>query len=92
MIDLVLCTNGLLYKAPAFSDLKKGDEVIVESNSGMKEVNTNIDCSLSIDPNVSEDEFLFILRLSKTMTPLKRILRKVEEIELKYKEEAENEI
>ena len=87
MIDLVLCTNGLIYKAPPFSDLKKGDEVIAESNSVMTDVNTTVDCVLTIDPNSEDDEMIFIMRVSKTMTPLKKILRKVVEIDLVYKEE-----
>ena len=89
MIDLVLCTNGMIYKAPAFSNLKKGDEVIVVSSSGFGEVNTCVDCTYSIDLDSEESCFLFILRISKTMTPLKKVLRKVQQIELIYPEEGQ---
>ena len=87
MFDLVLCTNGLIYKAPPFSGLEKGSEVIVESSAGMGEIETNVDCAYSIDPNTEEACLLFILRVSKTMTPLKKVLKKVQQIELKYCEE-----
>ena len=85
--DLVLCANGLIYKAPYCSRLTKGTEVIVENSSGMGEISTKIDCTYSIDPELDEECLNFILRITKTMTPLKKVLRKVKEIKLDYDDE-----
>ena len=87
MIDLVLCTNGAIYQAPSYSGLKKGDEVIVESDSGMNEINTSVDSSYTIDLDCEKELMIFILRTARQMTPLKKILKKIKAIDFDYSEE-----
>lgn len=86
-IDLVLCSNGLIYQAPSYSGLQKGDEVIVESNSGMNDVNTTVDSTYTISLDCEKDLMVFVMRTSRQMTPLKKVLKKLKAIEFEYTED-----
>ena len=86
MIDLVLCTDGIVYQAPSYSGLNKGDEVIVE-NSVMNETRTTVDSTYTIDLDSEKDLMIFVMRISRQMTPLKKVLKKLKVIEFEYTED-----
>lgn len=77
----------MIYQAPSYSGLNKGDEVIVESSSGMNDVNTTVDSTYTISLENESDLMIFIMRTARQMTPLKKILKKLKAIEFDYTEE-----
>ena len=92
-IELVACYNPYgetpqLFKAPAWSNLKLGDKVIVETfddeHDGTAEM--TVEKSYVIDSD-AEDEMAFILTLSRESLPLRKVLKKVTYTEFKYKED-----
>lgn len=90
-IDLVLCKHPMnektyLFRAPAFSHLKKGDGVFVETRKGeqLAEVIN------SWTGNVDDGEFMeFIKDCTHAKFPLMRITGKLELKTFDYKEEDE---
>lgn len=92
-IDLVLVKHHetdyetYMFQAPRWSDLKKGDEVIVETCIG--EQKAKVIDSYTISTDYNEEEFNFILTASKAKLPLKKVLKKVEYHEYSYPEPEE---
>lgn len=89
-IDLVLCKHDghekfFLFCAPAFSGLKKGDRVIVETIKGESEATVERSYTISKE---RDDEFEFILVASGAYLPLRKVLKKIEYIEFEYEEES----
>lgn len=83
-IDLVVCKNQHhVFQAPAFSQLKEGDTVVVE--------NTNSDEVATVERiytiRESGEELDFILAASGTNLPLKKILKKMDYKEFIYEDE-----
>lgn len=91
-IDLVVCKhsandNAYVFQAPAFSLLRKGDKVIVETKQGeqMAEVER------VYTARNSGEELDFILIASGATLPLKRVLKKVTYKEFEYEKGSQNE-
>lgn len=92
-IDLVCCKHEgnpqpFLFRAPAWSNLKKGDGCIVETKNG--QYLAKVENCITISPNSDSDELLFILQGYGATLPLKKVLKKITYKEFKY-EEDENE-
>lgn len=94
-IDLVLCTHPSLdrlvpFKAPAFTSLKEGDHVKVESGIlGHTEV--EVVKSLTIDENSEQMEFILTAINLRTAIPLRKVLSKVIFEDFEWEEEKEDE-
>lgn len=94
-IDLVLCKSKqsdkpILFRAPAFSNLKKGDSVICENGYGgewmMHVINT-----YTVDPD--SEEFVFICQANQALLPLRKVLKVADYRKFNYENEEEyNEI
>lgn len=87
-IDLVVCKHdnnpkSFIFRAPAWSHLKKGDLVIVETQKGEKEAIVE----RSYTTNRSSEELDFILISSGATIPLKKVLKKVTYKKLIYEDE-----
>lgn len=87
-IDLVVCKHdnnpkAFIFRAPAWSNLQKGDLVIVETKSGEKEAIVE----RSYTTNKSSEELDFILVSSGASVPLKKVLKKVTYKNLVYEDE-----
>jgi len=84
-IDLVLCkhdgnNNNFLFYAPAWSNLKEGDRVIVNTQYGESDavvVATNC-------VEYKDDDYNFIIKATGATKPLRKVLKKVEYRELNY--------
>lgn len=92
-IDLVICKHAnsdhpYIFKAPAWSYLKKGDDVIVETKRG--EQPAKVERVYTVDTTDS-DEFEFILMASGVTTPLRKVLKKIEYKEFEYDDEEDSE-
>lgn len=86
-IDYVLCAhpgcvNKYIFQAPAWSGLKAGDEVIVETRRG-KQPATVIDVYTGPFGD-SEPLTTFFARAMGVTLPLKKVLKKIEYTELQY--------
>lgn len=82
-IDLVVLKNHLhVFQAPAFSQLKEGDKVIIES---IKEDETAI-VERVYTARKSGDELDFILIASGTSLPLRKILKKIDYKDFDFKD------
>lgn len=80
-IDLIVLKNHHhVFQAPAFSQLKKGDKVVIEST---KEDETAIVERVYTTRN-SGDELEFILTASGTSMPLKKILKKIDYTDFEF--------
>lgn len=80
-IDLVILENFKhVFQAPAFSELSKGDEVVISGNvkAIVERVYTTRKNGVELD---------FILTASGTNLPLQKILKKVDYKNFKYKDE-----
>lgn len=78
-IDLVICKHEgcehpFLYQAPAWSNLKKGDLVIVDTECG--EEYAIVERSYTVDIT-NTSQFEFILLSAGVDVPLKKVLQKV---------------
>lgn len=78
-MDLVICNHqgnpkSFIFRAPAWSNLKAGDKVIVETKKGESEA--TVVKSYTID-RIDKSAFDFILTASGVSLPLKRVLKKV---------------
>lgn len=90
-VDLVLCkhpnNDGLfLFYAPAWSRLKKGGQVIVNTQKG-ESLAIVQDC-VTVDNETNE--YKFIVELANAKLPLKKVLSKVVYDKFEYEEEDEN--
>lgn len=91
-IDLVLCKHHnndryFLFQAPEFSGLQNGDQVIVETRKGEKEA---IVIDKTTVNTTSDNDFIeFAMTVCNATHPLKKVLKKVVYIELKYGDENE---
>ncbi len=87
-IGIALCKHdgndrGYLFQMPRYGSLKTGDRVIVETSNGEKEA--VVLCKTTLYN--SDDEYQMILKASGAHEPLKKVLRKIEETELRYDED-----
>ena len=92
-IDLVLVRqpmvkNPLLRYAPAFSHLKKGDEVMIETDHG-NEQNAQVISSYTISPH--DDEYRFILDAVQEREPLLKVTAHIILYKFDFKEEEKDE-
>ena len=92
-IDLVVCHHDssdhpYIFRAPAWSYLKKGDRVIVETKHGEKEA--TVERSYTTD-KVGED-LDFILIASGATVPLKKVLKKVTYQTYEYEDEEDEKV
>ena len=88
-MDLVICKfdsnhNLSIFSAPAWTCLKKGDRVLVETKKG--EAEATVEKTYTVDVS-NRDAFEFILMAGGVSLPLKRVLKRVMFIELDYKDE-----
>ena len=89
--DFVLCKfdekgNTHLFRAPAFSKLKKGDSVKVDIEFG-ETMATVVSCiTLANDDNVEID---FIMNATGASLDVQKVLSKVESIDFDYGDEVE---
>lgn len=80
-IDLVVCKNHPhVFQAPAFSQLKEGDKVVIE----IKNEDETAIVERVYTARKSGDELDFILTASGTMMLLKKILKKIDYTEFKF--------
>lgn len=89
-IDLVLAESKqtkfkALFQAPAWSHLKKGDEIIVPQNEPPHTI--EVLAVLTIDPE--SDQYKFIVGVSQATEPLLKVLAKIEYETLKYEEKTD---
>jgi len=87
-IDLVTCKHPnsdrtFIFYAPAWTHLKCGTDVIVETKKG----NQPAKVMDSVTVEEHSDIYDFIIKLSKATLPLKRIMRVIEYRDIEYKEE-----
>lgn len=92
-MDLVLCRkNGfempVIFRAPAWSYLEKGDTVIVDWGDGGTEAVVEKSYTVSVK---DKDEIDFIMTASGTKLLLRKVLKKITYRELDYMEEDDNE-
>ena len=95
-MDLVLCQHDgfekpNLFRAPAWTRLKKGDRVIVENLDGRGKAEATIQGIMTVNVTEDKDDFDFILLASGATTPLKKVLSKVFLSELEYENDEEDE-
>lgn len=88
-MDLVICKfdsnhNLSIFSAPAWTYLKKGDRVLVETKKG--EAEATVEKTYTVDVS-NRDAFEFILMAGGVSLPLKRVLKRVMFIDLDYKSE-----
>lgn len=92
-LDLVLCDfnqdgKPYLFIAPAWSNLKKGDAVVVDSDG-------DDSCATVLSViTVSEDDeqkIEFAIRATRATAPLKRVISKIVFREFEYEEDEDNE-
>jgi len=84
-IDLVICKNRLyVFQAPAFSQLKAGDQVVIKGDNNVEDVAT---VERVYTARMSGEELEFILIASGTRLPLRKILKKVDYKEFEYEDE-----
>ena len=88
-MDLVICKHDnnskvFIFRAPAWTGLKKGDRVLVETKKG--EAEATVEKTYTVDVS-NKDSFEFILMAGGVSLPLKRVLKRVMFIELDYKDE-----
>lgn len=74
------CERSYLFQVPRYGNLKAGDRVIVETKNGEKEAVIQGTANIY----TCDVEYHLILLATGAHEPLKRILRKVEETELRY--------
>lgn len=87
-VDLVICrTGGLrrLYQAPAFSNLKEKDEVMVEACDG----EMMVEVIRTITVNAEDEVFDFIVNATGARLPLNKVLKRLVYDELVFKEETD---
>lgn len=87
-IDLVSCKhskngNVFLFQAPAWSHLKKGDDVIVDTIRG--EHPAFVVDAITVD--IDSDTFNFIVDSMEATLPLKRVLKKFDYKTFEYEED-----
>jgi hypothetical protein len=84
-VDLVVVKGEKpsLYRAPAWSDIKQGDKVIVETDAGESLVTVERTFSARTDDEYHELDFILVA--SGADLPLKKVLAKANY--LKYEEE-----
>lgn len=92
-MDLVLCRkNGfempVIFRAPAWSYLEKGDTVIVDWGDGGTEAVVEKSYTVSAK---DKDEIDFIMTASGTKLPLRKVLKIIKCIDFEYKEDEDNE-
>lgn len=90
-IDLVLCKHPeskktFLFRAPAFSRLKSGDVVFVETRKGIRLTEVVAVQTADVDDGESME---FIREATNASFPLMRVISKLEEKKFDYKEEDE---
>lgn len=90
-IDLILCKSEqsdkpILFRSPAFSNLKKGDAVICENGFG-GECWMYVISKYTVDP--ASEEFAFICKANRAVMPLRKVLKMVEYSNLNYENEEE---
>lgn len=87
-IDLVVCKHygndtPFLFQAPAWSHLKEGDRVVVDTRKGEHEATVVFsDCV-----DVESDEMNLAICASNATLPLRKVLKKVVYREFEYKED-----
>lgn len=81
---IILISKSFVFRAPAWSNLFKGDKVIVETRKGESEA--IVEKAMTVDIS-DEDEFEFILIASGVTLPLKKVLKKVIYREFEYEKE-----
>ncbi len=90
-IDLVLCQQprgAYLFYAPAFTNLKEGQSVIVDTKLG--EMPAKVITTYTV--NKDSEAYKFILKMLEAngaTLPFKRVLAKVDHSELKYEEDTD---
>lgn len=85
-IDLVLCEQcgrNFLFQAPAWSGLKKGDSVVVDTKFGERPA--DVVAVMTIDGE-NEEAMNFMRAATGAHLPLRKVIRKAVFIELKYAE------
>ena len=84
MVDLVLCEHELhsgqrfLLRAPAFSWLKKGDRVLVDTENGESDAYIVSACTVNID----SAQYDMIMHACGASEPLKRVIGRYKFIRL----------
>lgn len=79
-IDLVVLKNHPhVFQAPAFSQLKDGDKVVIESTKEETAIVERV-----YTARKSGDELDFILIASGTSLPLKKILKKIDYTDFEF--------
>ena len=78
-IDLVIVRVGAefpqIYEAPSFSNLVRGDAVVVETNDG--EATGTVEDSVTISKVYQKEVIDFMLRSAGCVEPLKRVIYKI---------------
>lgn len=87
-IDLVLvkhegCGSRFLFQAPAFSQFDKDELVICDTKYGKQPAKVIASCTAEVGSEV----YQMICAASGATMPLKKVLERVQYIELKYEEE-----
>ncbi len=86
LLGLALCkieNKNDLFQAPLYSFLDKGDRVIVDTVRGQKEAVVVSTCSAM----PGSDELGMIMKAAGATMPLKKVLKKIREEELVYKDD-----
>ena len=87
-IGIALCrhdtsTRGYLFQMPRYANLNAGDRVIVETKNGEKDAVI----LETLNTYVDDADYRMILLATGAHEPLRKVLRKVEERELRYDED-----
>ena len=86
-VDIVVVDTQFgkrVFEAPAWTHLKEGDRVTVDTRAGI--VDGTVLGSNTVAGNSDEYEFIFII--SDATRPLRRVISKVTERKLEYKEDS----
>ena len=81
------CDKPYLFRAPAFTHLKKGDMVVVDTKRGLQMANVLGAIDVSKDDIESIN---FIMEATGADTDVKKVISKVNFSELDYEEDEEN--
>ena len=91
--DFVLCEpydgeEKYLYRAPAWSGIAKGDDVLVETSTGSKQAQVCAIVTLSEEDKETID---MIMQASGASKDLRKVLTRVRYIDIEYKEDEKDE-
>ncbi len=83
--SVLMESQPYLFIAPAFSGLKEGDSVIVETSRGEQLAKVNAVTTVNMDDEIAD----FIIKSTGAKSPLKRVLKKIIYMDFEYEDDDE---